>query len=258
MDTEDTFFDFAGYVGLTKHLGGVDATDALVHMCQINEHSYILDVGCGAGLTPCYIAKKFRCRVVGVDINAAMLQRSIEESRRQGVAHLVEFKTADAQDLPFEDEMFDVVMTESVTAFPEDKPRAVREYVRVTKPGGYVGLNEGAWLKTPVPPEVEAWASQDLGANVAPLTRDEWVVLMENAGLHDISARIFPVEMKVEAQKAVSRYGWRRMIRILSRTLVLYFRNPAYRKFLSDIRQSGITPDNLVDYFGYGLFVGQK
>ena len=56
---------------------------------------------------------------------------------------------------------------------PEDKQKAVNEYVRVTKPGGYVGLNESTWLKFPPPPELVAWASQDLGANVKPLTTSE-------------------------------------------------------------------------------------
>ena len=45
-------------------------------------------------------------------------------------------------DLPFEADRFDAVIVESVLAFVDDKPRAIRECIRVTKPGGYVGLNE--------------------------------------------------------------------------------------------------------------------
>ena len=37
-------------------------------MCHISSNSYVLDVGCGVGATPCYIAHKVGCRVVGVDI----------------------------------------------------------------------------------------------------------------------------------------------------------------------------------------------
>jgi arsenite methyltransferase len=93
-------------------------------------------VGCGVGVTPCYLAKKYNCRVVGVDIHPGMIERSKERAQREGVAEQVEFRVADAQELPFEDEIFDDIITESVTAFPEDKPKAVREYARVTKPGG--------------------------------------------------------------------------------------------------------------------------
>ena len=159
MKNEPTFFDFAAEVGLTKHVGGVEATDALVELCHVGEDAYVLDVGCGAGVTPCYIAKKYGCRVVGVDISERMVERSRERANREKVADRVEFRVADAQDLPFEDALFDAVFTESVTSFPEDKQKAVNEYVRVTKPGGYIGLNESTWLKAPLPPEVVAWIS---------------------------------------------------------------------------------------------------
>ena len=56
---------------------------------------------------------------------------------------------ADAQCLPFADRTFDAVICESVTAFVPGKLRAVAEYARVMRPGGYVGLAEGTWLTPP-------------------------------------------------------------------------------------------------------------
>jgi arsenite methyltransferase len=264
MENEQTFFDFAAEVGLTKHLGGLGATEELVELCHIGEGNYVLDVGCGVGMTPCFIAKRYGCRVVGVDISEAMVERSRERARREGAADAdnehprVEFRVADAQDLPFEDDLFDAVITESVTAFPEDKQRAVNEYVRVTKPGGYVGLNESAWLKVPPPPEVVAWASQDLGATVNPLTSDGWAGLLENAGLRDIVARTNEINTQDEARGILRRYGCRGMLGVMSRTLALYARNPAYRKFVKEVREGGLTPENLDEYFGYGIYVGRK
>jgi len=58
--TAEQFFDFAAEVGFTKHLGGVEATEKLVELCHIKAGSYVLDVGCGAGATPAYLAKKTR------------------------------------------------------------------------------------------------------------------------------------------------------------------------------------------------------
>ena len=66
MENEPTFFDFAAEVGLTKHIGGVEATEALMELCHIGTGKYVLDVGCGAGVTPCFIAQRYDCRVVGV------------------------------------------------------------------------------------------------------------------------------------------------------------------------------------------------
>ena len=181
MENQQGFFDFAAYVGLTKHIGGVAATDALAGLCHIEPGKYVLDVGCGAGVSPCYLAAKYGCRVMGVDIKAQMIERSRERASRENLTDKVAFRVADAQDLPFGDGEFDAVITESVTAFPEDKQKAVHEYARVTKAGGYVGLNECVWLRVPPPPEIVAWASQDLGGAVKPLTPDEWVGLLEHA-----------------------------------------------------------------------------
>jgi ubiquinone/menaquinone biosynthesis C-methylase UbiE len=255
---KQSFFDFAAEVGLTKHLGGPEATEKLLELCQVGEGSYILDVGCGAGQSSCYIAKKHGCRVVGVDINEMMIKRSKERAERERVKDLVEFRVADAQDLPFDDGTFDAVITESVTAFPEDKQRAVSEYARVTKPGGYVGLNEGTWLKTPHPPEVVAWASQDLGASVKPLTPEEWAGLLDRAGLTEIVVEVSGINTQEEAKGLVRRYGYGGMLRIIVRMISMYSRNPAYRRFVKKVRNKGITPDNLEEYFGYGIYVGRK
>jgi len=186
------------------------------------------------------------------------VERSNERAKREGVLDKVEFRVADAQDLPFEDDVFDIVITESVTAFPKDKAKAVAEYVRVVKPGGYVGLSESTWIKSPPPPEMIAWASQDLGANVAPLTASEWVGLLEAAGLEGIEERVFEINVQDESKGILRRYGCGGLLGILGRMLSLYVRNPAYRKFVKQAGSGGITPKNLDEYFGYGLYVGRK
>jgi arsenite methyltransferase len=258
MEGKPQFFDFAAEVGLTKHIGGLEATDALIELCHITPDSYVLDVGCGAGVTPAYIARKVGCRVAGVDIIPKMVERSEEAARREGVSDLTEFKVADAQDLPFEDNLFNAVITESVAAFPEDKQKAVGEFARVTKPGGYVGLNETAWIKVPVPPEIVAWASQEVGATVKPLTPEEWTGLLETVGLKDVVSKIYPIDVKDETKGILQRYGLRGMLRSSLRGFRLYLKSPDYREFVKEVGQSGITPENLTDYFGYGLFVGKK
>ncbi len=258
MEKEKTFFEFAAQVGLTKHIGSTEATDELVQLCQISKDSYVLDVGCGVGQTPCYLAEKYKCKVVGVDIVPKMIERSKQRVQKTGVAHLVDFRVADAQDLPFDDETFDIVITESVTAFPEDKQKAVLEYARVLKSGGYVGLNESTWLKVPPPTDIVAWVQQDIGSTVEPLTSDEWQNLLTNAGLEITEVRINSIKTQDEAKGILARYGAGGMLGVMGRMLLLYLRNPIYRKFVKDVSTGGIIPENIHDYFGYGLFIARK
>jgi arsenite methyltransferase len=253
-----TFFDFAAEVGLTKHFGGLGGTEALVELCHIGEEAYVLDVGCGVGVTPCFLARRYGCRVVGVDIHPGMVEQSRKRARKERLADRVVFRTGDAQALPFEGNLFDAVITESVTAFPEDKQRAVDEYARVTKPGGYVGLAEATWRKVPPPGEMLEWVAQNVGATVMPLPADAWAELLRTAGLQDIVVRTFPISVGTESKEIMRRYGWGGMLGVIGRMLTLYARNPAYRQFVKDTREAGVVPKDLDEYFGYGLYVGRR
>lgn len=257
MSQEESFFDFAAEVGFTKHLGGVAATDELARLCRIGPDSRVLDVGCGAGVTACYLAREYGCRVTGVDILAGMVDRSSERATKEKLVDRVIFKVADAQELPFDDETFDAVISESVTSFPADKLKAVREYARVTKPGGYVGMNESTWLKEPTQ-EMVTWVSQDIAGSAMPLSPDAWRELLEDAGLKEIEVKTVAIEAAGEARSMMQRYGRRGMLGIWGRMFGLYLRNPAYRRFMKNVRQQGLVPKGLDKRLGYGLYVGRK
>jgi hypothetical protein len=53
-----TVFDFAAQVGLTKHMGGLEATEEMVTQCHIGGGTLVLGVGCGGGTTACYLARR--------------------------------------------------------------------------------------------------------------------------------------------------------------------------------------------------------
>lgn len=70
------YLDFQAYVGITKHNGGFEATNELLSLCHIEDAHEVLNVGCGIGVGPAYIARKHGCRVVGVDISEKMIEWS--------------------------------------------------------------------------------------------------------------------------------------------------------------------------------------
>ena len=90
------------------------------------------------------------------------------------------------------------------------------------------------------------------------LTADGWVKLLEDAGLRKIAAKTYQVNARNEAKEIFRRYGCGGMLGVWGRILVLYVKSPAYRRFVREVREGGITPDNLEEYFGYGMFVGRK
>jgi len=253
-----SYFELQATWGVTKHFGGTDTTDALAALCQINRDAYVLDVGCGAGMTPCYLAETLGCRVVGVDLSERMIAWSRRRALRARLDDRVAFAVADAQHLPFDDHTFDAVICESVAAFVADKPRAVGEYARVVRPGGYVGLAEGIWL-TPPPADLAVFLARVLGGADfrAP---DGWSALLAGAGLTDL----------VEQRCTISaRKQWKSELRRMERDELQEYLNawktfgsllvtsPPFRRYLR-----GLWPPrsalHLFDYLGYGVFVGRK
>lgn len=251
----ESYFEIQAAFGLTKHTGGLKATKELIELCHIGEGKHVLEVGCGVGRTACYIAKRYDCRVVGVDISEGMINRSNERAKREGAENRVEFKVADAQDLPFENILFDAVIGESITAFPENKQRAVGEYVRVTKSGGYVGLNETTWIKTP-PPELAEYFTHMSGAK--PETPDGWKQLLEGSGLKDLVARAYKISALNQWVNEIRALDFRDSSRAWGRFLFLLFKSPACRRFAREALSMPKNIFSLFKYLGYGLYVGRK
>jgi ubiquinone/menaquinone biosynthesis C-methylase UbiE len=251
---QDVYFEMLAEMDLTKHLGSLVATQALADLCKIDRNSYVLDVGSGVGFTPCYLARHYGCRVVGIDLYESMVKRATERARREGLADLVEFRTADMQDLPFEDALFDAVVAESVIAFAPDKPRTLEECVRVLKPGGYVGFTEATWVKDPTPDLLEQPA-RVFGTNFETFTVDGWRRLVEGAGLEDVVAEMRKVDVRDEARGRVKRIGCRNMMRSLTNFVAMIFRRPAYRGLM---REALREPKELLVSWGYGIYAGRK
>jgi ubiquinone/menaquinone biosynthesis C-methylase UbiE len=247
-----SYLDFQAQVGITKHNGGMEATNALFSRCHLETANEVLYVGSGIGAGPALIAKRYGVRVVGVDISPKMIEWSWQRAREERVLSKVDFKVADILDLPFEAGRFDAVVVESVVAFVEDKPRAIRECVRVTKPGGYVGLNETVWLDVPPPPALVEKAKV-LGTKI--LTAAQWNILWDQSGLQDRSYEVHAIDNRREIKGRMQWVGARWALRGFGRLFYLYLTNPAMRK---SIKESFDAPLEVLKLMGYALYTGRK
>ncbi len=254
-EISELYFEMQAAFGFTKHIGGLKATNELIELCHINKDKYVLDVGCGVGRTACYIAKKYGCKVVGVDITERMVQRSRERAKRESMEDKVKFQVADIQDLPLEDSLFDAVIGESVIAFPGDKQKALSECVRVIKPGGYVGLNETTWIKTP-PSELAEYFTRMTGAK--PEVSNGWGKLLKGAGLTDVVVRVREISALDQWINEIRGLDFRDYSRAWYRFLSLLIKSPACRRFAREALSMPRNIFSLFKYLGYGLYVGRK
>jgi len=246
------YLDMQAYVGITKHIGGRAATDELLALCHIEHAHEVLNVGCGIGISSAYIARKHGCRVVGVDISEKMIEWSRKRAHEERVEDKVKFRVADVLELPFEDDRFDVVIVESVIAFVDDKARAIRECVRVTRPGGYVALNETFFTEAPTP-EVSEMVRREMGVDI-PMVQT-WQTLWETSGLQDRVIKLHQIEARREIRDRLQWIGARWALKAFGRLFRLYLTQPAARPSLA--AQFGSSAGSLKT-MGYGIFVGKK
>jgi SAM-dependent methyltransferase len=94
-------------------------------------------VACGNGNASLAAARRF-CQVTGVDYVPSLLERARRRATAEGLE--ATFQEADAEDLPFPDGSFDVVLSTCGAMFAPDQERTASELLRVCRPGGRIGM----------------------------------------------------------------------------------------------------------------------
>lgn len=121
------------------------ATDSLG---ALPKGSLVLDVPCGGGVALRGVRPGQGLHYIAADISTSMLEHTGRAAQERGVADQVELREADVEHLPFIDATFDVALSlTGLHCFP-DPHLALKEIVRVLKPGGTLILS---WMRTDAP-----------------------------------------------------------------------------------------------------------
>jgi ubiquinone/menaquinone biosynthesis C-methylase UbiE len=111
--------------------------EQLVESADIRAGQTVLDVACGQGNAALAAARR-NAQATGVDYAPNLLEQGRARARAE---HLeIDFKEADAEDLPFPDGSFDLVLSTVGVMFAPNQERVADELVRVTRPNGRIGL----------------------------------------------------------------------------------------------------------------------
>ena len=96
----------------------------------------IIDVGCGIGGSTLYLANKFGANAKGITLSAVQASRAKERAREKELQDQVEFQVANALEMPFADNSFDLVWSLESGEHMPDKTKFLQECYRVLQPGG--------------------------------------------------------------------------------------------------------------------------
>lgn len=120
-------------IGTTLQIVG----ESLCEAVDVRSGARVLDVAAGNGNAALAAARRW-CEVTASDYVPALLERARERAVADRLP--IEFRTADAEKLPFPDASYDVVLSTFGVMFTPDQQRAASEMARVCRPGGKIGL----------------------------------------------------------------------------------------------------------------------
>lgn len=185
----------------------------LVSRLEARPVHVVLDVATGTGAVAVELARRYGCRVVGVDQSAEMLAEGRRRVAAAGLAESVELRDARAEELPFEDAAFDGLTFTYLLRYVEDPAATLRELARVVRPGARIAMLEFSTPKSPVPRLLwelyvrvglpaagrlisPGWA--EVGHFLGPSIRDFWARtpperlrdLWREAGIEDVQGRL--------------------------------------------------------------------
>jgi len=176
--------------------------EAIAAAVPVDKNTHILVVACRNGETVFYFAKEIGCTVVGSDIFEAHIKEAEKVARREKLTKKVSFVKGFAEDLPLDDETFDLVILERSLSCYDNKATAIKECGRVLKKGGTFAMAD---FTTTEMSEEDRQELTELTCLVTSLHVDTFKEHMEDAGLTDIviehKEHIAEKNMKVLLQK---------------------------------------------------------
>ncbi|MCK5064562.1 MAG: methyltransferase domain-containing protein [Candidatus Fermentibacteraceae bacterium] len=134
-------------MGEQIHIGGWAESKALADAAGIKKDQKVLDLcsALGGGLR--FLERNYGIEGFGLDATPHMVDEARKRTAADGQDHRISYKISDAEEIPWEDEMFDVVWGEDAWCYVNNKEKLISEAARVLKKGGTIAFSD--WIEGP-------------------------------------------------------------------------------------------------------------
>ena len=154
---------------------------------KIRKGDTVIDLGSGAG-NDCFVARHetgAEGKVIGIDFTPAMIQKARANAEKLGYNN-VEFREGDIDQMPVNDNVADVIVSNCVLNLVPNKEKVIGEIFRVLKPGGHFSISDIVLVGT-LPDALRQDAEMYAGCVAGAIQKDTYLGYIEAAGFRDIT-----------------------------------------------------------------------
>lgn len=153
----------------------------------IEKGNSVLDLGSGAG-NDCFVARSQvgeKGMVTGIDFTDEMIEKAIENNKKLGYQN-VSFVKGDIEEMPLDNNSFDVIISNCVLNLVPDKAKAFNEIYRVLKPGGHFCISDVV-IDGELPPKLLNDAEMYAGCVSGAMDKNEYLDIVRKAGFKNVT-----------------------------------------------------------------------
>jgi ubiquinone/menaquinone biosynthesis C-methylase UbiE len=172
----------------------------------LSRDDQLLDVGCGRGNHSCELARRFECRVTGLDPVASNLAQGRATAIEHDLTDRVTFQQGQLEAIPCADETIDFLWCRDMLVHVADVAAGLRECARVLRPAGAMLLFTTFATELMEPKEM-AYVCQPLGVKVENLSAARVEQIFQEAGLEIISRQSIGGELIEYYEEHQGRYA---------------------------------------------------
>ena len=149
----------------------------------------VVDLGSGAG-NDAFVARQVvgeSGRVIGIDMTEAMIQRATLNAIKLSFMN-VDFVLGDIEEMPLDDAIADVVVSNCVLNLVPDKEKAFGETMRILKPGGHFSISDVV-ISGDLPNAIKEDAEMYAGCVAGAIDKEEYLEIVKKAGFENITVQ---------------------------------------------------------------------
>jgi ubiquinone/menaquinone biosynthesis C-methylase UbiE len=154
---------------------------------HITKGDTVIDLGSGAG-NDCFVARQETGdtgRVIGLDMTEKMIDKAKVNAAKIGFEN-VEFVLGDIEDMPLDDNLADVIVSNCVLNLVPDKQQAFGETYRIIKPGGHFSISDVV-IRGVLPSTLKEDAEMYAGCVAGAIDIDDYLLIIAEAGFTNIT-----------------------------------------------------------------------